>query len=78
VDKELTSRLQKKDLKKIKVKIFFLFHLGNVMFIVSVTQSTFPFTVEFDVCQIFPCRDLTSQLQLHGESFSPSAVLLLL
>jgi hypothetical protein len=65
MDHEHTSRLHQNDHKKIKMKRFFLFHLGNV-FIISVTQSTFPLTVEFDVCQIFPCWDLTSQLQLQG------------
>jgi hypothetical protein len=51
------------------VKIFFLFHLGNGMLIINVTQSTFPLTVEFTACQILPCRGLMSQLQLQGYSF---------
>jgi hypothetical protein len=51
------------------VKIFFLFHLGNGMLIINVTQSTFPLTVEFTACQILPCRGLMSQLQLQEYSF---------
>jgi hypothetical protein len=47
----------------------FLFHLGNAMFIINVTQSTFPLTVGFGACQILPCGDLMSQLQLQGYSF---------
>jgi hypothetical protein len=50
------------------LKIFFLFHLGNDMLIINVTQSTFPIIVEFDACQVLPCRDLTSQLPLQGYS----------
>jgi hypothetical protein len=58
------------NLKETTVKLFFLFHLGNGMFIINVTQSTFSLTVEFDACQILlPCGDLTSQLQLQGYSF---------
>jgi hypothetical protein len=38
------------------------------MFIINVTQRIFPLTVEFDACQVLPCRDLTSQLQLQGYS----------
>jgi hypothetical protein len=69
MDCALTSRGYHSNLKKTTVKIFFLFHLGNGMFIINVTQSTFPLTVEFDACQILPCGDLTSQLQLQGYSF---------
>jgi hypothetical protein len=36
------------------------------MFIINVTKSTLPLTVEFDACQILPCGELTSQLQLQG------------
>jgi hypothetical protein len=50
------------------VKIFFIFHVGNGMVIINVTQSTFPLIVEFDACQILPCRELMSQLQLQGYS----------
>jgi hypothetical protein len=39
------------------------------MLIINVTQSTFPLIVEFDACQILPCGDLMSQLQLQGYSF---------
>jgi hypothetical protein len=56
-------------LKKTVVKLFFLFHLGNGMFIINITQSTFPLTVEFNACQILPCRGLMSQLQLQEYSF---------
>jgi hypothetical protein len=33
--------------------------LGNGIFIINVTQSTFPLTVEFDACQVLPCGDFT-------------------
>jgi hypothetical protein len=46
----LTSRQHQSDFKKTIVKIFFLFHLGNGVFIINVTQSTFPLIVEFDAC----------------------------
>jgi hypothetical protein len=36
--------------KKTIVKSFFLFHLGNGMFIINVTQSTFSLSVEFNAC----------------------------
>jgi hypothetical protein len=36
------------------------------MFIINATQSTFSLAVEFDACQILPCGELTSQLQLQG------------
>jgi hypothetical protein len=65
----LTSRRHQSDLKKTRVKLFFPFHRGNGMFIINVTQSTFPLTVEFDACQILPCGELMSQLQLQGYSF---------
>jgi hypothetical protein len=39
------------------------------MLTINVTQITFPLTVEFDACQILPCRGLMSQLQLQGYSF---------
>jgi hypothetical protein len=64
----LTSRQHQSYFKKTIVKIFFLFHLGNGMLIINVTQNTFPLIVEFDACQVLPCRDLTSQLQLQGYS----------
>jgi hypothetical protein len=69
MDHALTSRRYQNNLKKTIAKLFFLFHLGNGMFIINVTQSTFPLTVEFDVCQVLPCGDLMSQLQLRGYSF---------
>jgi hypothetical protein len=56
-------------LKKTIVKIFFLFHLGNGMLIINVTQSTFSLIVEFNACQVLPCGDLTSQLQLQDTPF---------
>jgi hypothetical protein len=43
--------------------------LGNGIFIINVTQSTFPLTVEFDACQILPSGDPMSQLQLQGYFF---------
>jgi hypothetical protein len=69
MDCALTSRRHQSNLKKTIVKLFFLFHLGNSMFIINVTQSTFPLPVEFDACQILPCGGLKSQLQLQGYSF---------
>jgi hypothetical protein len=48
------------------VKLFFLFHLGNNMSIINVTQSVFPLTVEFNASQILHCGDLTSQHQFQG------------
>jgi hypothetical protein len=36
------------------------------MFIVNVTQSTFPLTVEFNGCHILLCGEFTSQFQLQG------------
>jgi hypothetical protein len=50
------------------VKLFFLFHLENAVFIINVPWSTFPLIVEFDACQILPCGELTSQLQLQGHT----------
>jgi hypothetical protein len=63
-----TCRQHQSDFKKTIVKILFLFHLGNVMLVINVTQSTFPLIVEFNVCQVLPFRNLTSQLQLQGYS----------
>jgi hypothetical protein len=74
MDHAVTSRRHQSKLKQTIVKLFFLFHLGNGMFIINVTQSTFPLIVEFDACQIFPCEDLTSQLQLQGDSFYMCAI----
>jgi hypothetical protein len=51
-DCTLTSSQYQIDFKKTIVKIFFLFHLGNGMLIINVTQCTFPLIVEFDACQI--------------------------
>jgi hypothetical protein len=68
MDHALTSRRYQSNLKKTVMKLFFLFHLENGMFI-KVIQNTFPLNVEFDVCQILPCGDLMSQLQLQGYSF---------
>jgi hypothetical protein len=65
----LTSRQFQSDFKKTVAKIFFPFHLGNVMLIFSVTHSIFPLTVEFDACQLLPCGGLMSQLQLQRYSF---------
>jgi hypothetical protein len=64
----LTSGQHQSDFEKIIVKIFFLFHLGSGMLIIIATQSTFPLIVEFNVCQVLPCGDLMSQLQLQGYS----------
>jgi hypothetical protein len=75
MDHALTSRRHQSNLKKTIVKLFFLFHLGNGMFIINVTQRTFPLTVEFNACQILPGRDLTSQLQLQGYYFYLSPIL---
>jgi hypothetical protein len=36
------------------------------MFIINVTQSTFPLAVELDACQILPCGELMSELKLQG------------
>jgi hypothetical protein len=58
------SRQHQSDFKKTIVKIFFLFHLGNGMLIINVTQSTFPLIVKFYACQVLPCGGLMSQLQL--------------
>jgi hypothetical protein len=69
MDHAFTSRRHQSNLKKTIVKLFFLFHLGNGMFIINVTQSTFPLTVEFNACQVLPCGSLMSQLQLQGYSF---------
>jgi hypothetical protein len=69
MDHALTSRRYQSNLKKTIVKLFFLFHLGNGMFIINVTQSTFPLTIESNTYQILPCGDLMSQLQLQGYSF---------
>jgi hypothetical protein len=49
------------------VKIFFLFHLGNGMFLIIVTQSAFPLTAEFNACQNLLCGDLKT---LHPNSSS--------
>jgi hypothetical protein len=38
------------------------------MLIINVTQSSFSLIVEFNACQVLPCRDLMSQLQLQGYS----------
>jgi hypothetical protein len=38
------------DFKKTIVKIVFLFHLGNAMLIIYVTQTTSSLIVEFDAC----------------------------
>jgi hypothetical protein len=62
MDYALRSRQHQSDFKKTVVKMFFLFRLGNGMLIIIVTQSTFPLIVEFNACQVFPCRDLKSQL----------------
>jgi hypothetical protein len=53
MDYALTFRRHKSNLKKTIGKLFFLFHLGNSMFIIKVTQSTFPLTIEFDACRSF-------------------------
>jgi hypothetical protein len=50
MDHALTSRRHQSNLKKTIVKLFFLFHLGNGMFIINVTQSNFPLTIEFNAC----------------------------
>jgi hypothetical protein len=62
MDHAVTVRRHQNKLKETIKKLFFLFHLGNGMFIINVTQSTFPLTVEFAACQILPCGDLASQL----------------
>jgi hypothetical protein len=53
-----TSGQHQSDFKKTVVKIFFLFHLGNGMLIINVTQSTFPLIVESNACQILLCGGL--------------------
>jgi hypothetical protein len=40
--------------------------LGNGILIINVTQITFPLIVKFNACQILPCGDHMSQLQLQG------------
>jgi hypothetical protein len=71
----LTFRQHQSDFKKILIKIFFLFHLGNGMLIINATQSTFPLIVEFGTCQILPSGGLMSQLQIQGYSFSMCPIL---
>jgi hypothetical protein len=68
-------RQYQSDFKKTIGKIFFLFHLGNGILIINVTQSTFPLIIEVDACQILPCGGLMSQLQLQGYSFYMCPVL---
>jgi hypothetical protein len=60
MDCAFTPRWHQSNLKKTVVKLFFPFHLGNGMFIINITQSTFPLTVEFNACQILPCGELMS------------------
>jgi hypothetical protein len=63
----LTSRQHQSDFKKTIVKIFsFIWEM--VCLLLNVTQSSFPLIVEFDACQVPPCTDLMSQLQLQGYS----------
>jgi hypothetical protein len=54
----LTSRQHQNDFKKTIVKIFFLFHLGNSLLIINVTQCTFPLIVEFDAVRSFLAETL--------------------
>jgi hypothetical protein len=53
------------NLKETIGRLFFLFYLGNAMFIINVSQSTFPLPVAFDACQVLICGELTLQLQLQ-------------
>jgi hypothetical protein len=62
----LTSRQHQSDFKNTTVKIFFLFHLGNSMLTINITQSTFPLIVELEASHVLPFGDFTSQFQLQG------------
>jgi hypothetical protein len=53
--------------KKTIVGLFSLFHLGNCVFTIDVTQTS-PLTVKFDACLVLPCgdpRDISSRLRLY-------------
>jgi hypothetical protein len=68
-DCTLTSSQYQIDFKKTIVKIFFLFHLGNGMLIINVTQCTFPLIVEFDAVRSFLAETLHPNFNSNDTPF---------
>jgi hypothetical protein len=43
------------------MRLLFLFHLGNCLTTINITQTSSPIAVEFDACIGMPCGDLENQ-----------------
>jgi hypothetical protein len=53
--------------KKSIVRLFSLFHLGNCVLSIDITQTYSPLTVKFEVCLVLPCGDPQRQRQLQAK-----------
>jgi hypothetical protein len=48
--------------------MLFLFHLGDCRTTISITQSSSPITIDFDICIVILCGDLKNQLYIQTKA----------
>jgi hypothetical protein len=51
----------KSNLKETVIGLLFLFHLGDYLTTINITQTYSPIATEFDVCFVISCGELENQ-----------------
>jgi hypothetical protein len=55
----------KSNLKKTVIGLLFLFHLGDCLTTISITQTSSPITTEFDACIVISCENFENQCYIQ-------------